>query len=617
MAKARYYKFWSQVYSFLLMYGLGLGLSYQSYNQLKRCEHIQSATQARWMEIEHLDQKGASLNVTAKILDSQCACLLKVKSMDLEVPLHIGDSIEVYSELKQPSPPSNPHEFNYQRWLLLQGIVWQSQISSTEIDSVKAVNFNFIDKASQINGQLQLVLKLIIPSPRSFALLSAILLGDKSAMEKSDQQVFSETGTMHVMAVSGLHVGLIATLIFSLLPKIPGKRGAWLRFAVLMIGIWGFVLISGAKPSAIRAGLMFSLFFMGRALDRNGHPLNALFVAMFAMCLFNPRIIYDLGFQFSVMAVMSILIYTRYITPFYKPESAFLNGLWQITSVSIAVQVLLAPLSIYYFHQFPVAFIPANLIALPLASILLIGGILTIFIFLFFPIVGKSMGIMMDGICQTGFELLTLLHQTSSWNLSDLWPETWQIAAILIGVFLVTNGIMNGTKRVFRYGLVIVVMVVAGSTFKQVQKQNVEALIVYDWPYSGLIDIKAGNSLFRIQSSDKIIQTGWQSFYGLGSKSLGQHHLDSTYIVKHEPNTILLLGTYYSSQHRKNENVVIANHAKTLVSYLCDATKYPELIVLNFQKLPNELKVLIEQNQEKTRWHHVDIEGSIEIPLNS
>ena len=214
--------------------------------------------------------------------------------------------------------------------------------------------------------------------PKTAAMMSSLLLGYRQEMDKESVAAFSATGTMHVLAVSGLHVGLIYLLLVLLF---AGKhRVTKLNIAQAMAVIamlWFFALITGLSPSVIRACAMFSIIEIGRSiLYRQSNLLNSLFTAAFIQLLFQPLNLIDAGFQLSYLAVAGIAIIYPSIIEWFQPGNRILNYLYQMAALSVSATISTLPVTLYYFHTFPVWFIPANLIAVPISSLLIYLGML-------------------------------------------------------------------------------------------------------------------------------------------------------------------------------------------------------------------------------------------------
>jgi competence protein ComEC len=225
--------------------------------------------------------------------------------------------------------------------------------------------------------KLLCVIKSHITGKSACSLLEALLLGFTEDLEPALMKSYADTGVVHIIAISGMHLALICQILQALLPGTgPKKSGRWIRWTMLVITLWCYSLFSGGSPSVIRAATMFSLVLFAKTILREHAFYNTLAASAFVLICFDPYWMWDIGFQLSFAAILSLRLFSKPLQNLYHPHNKILAGLWDLTSVSIAAQILTTPLSIYYFHRFPVYFLIANLLAVPISSIVLTGGIL-------------------------------------------------------------------------------------------------------------------------------------------------------------------------------------------------------------------------------------------------
>lgn len=229
-------------------------------------------------------------------------------------------------------------------------------------------------------------------SPDKAALMASLLIGFKDEVEQDDLQAFTKTGTMHILAVSGMHVGLIyAALLFLFTGTTRAKRvRVWQGIAILG-ALWCYAVVTGLSASVVRATVMFTVIETGRSfLRQEGNVFNSLFAAAYLQLLFAPLNLIDVGFQLSYLAVLGILYFYPPLNRLYSPPTLLLGRMWQLGLVSISATLATLPVSLYFFKGFPVWFVPANIIMVPLSSILIFGGIFSI-VFYAVPILGTAL----------------------------------------------------------------------------------------------------------------------------------------------------------------------------------------------------------------------------------
>ena len=228
----------------------------------------------------------------------------------------------------------------------------------------------------------------------SSALCKALCLADKSSLDSKIKKDFSRAGASHILAVSGMHVGIIFTAISTLLSLISKGRKFQLFAGILSICfLWFYAFICGLQPSIVRACTMFSVPIIGKLLKRDASSLNSLLFTAFCMLIYDHTYLFNLGFQLSFLAVAGILLFQEKIFNILPLQNKILIWIWSLTSVSIAAQITTLPLTIYYFNCIPILSLITNLVIVPLATVLiyfsgglfmfqltLLSGIISLFI---------------------------------------------------------------------------------------------------------------------------------------------------------------------------------------------------------------------------------------------
>jgi competence protein ComEC len=214
-----------------------------------------------------------------------------------------------------------------------------------------------------------------------------LLIGYKDDLDKTLVQSYSNTGVVHVIAISGLHLGLIYWLLLKLFWPLQKRRDLkWLRPILIIAGLWLFSLLAGMQPSVIRSAVMFTCIVLGETWTRKSSIYNTLAFSAFLLLFINPYWLWDVGFQLSYIAVLSIVIFMQPIYNWFYIKNKALDFIWKLNAVTLAAQILTVPVSIYHFHQFPLSFMFTNFVAVPLSSLILLGEIV-LCVVSFIPIV--------------------------------------------------------------------------------------------------------------------------------------------------------------------------------------------------------------------------------------
>ncbi|NOY96160.1 MAG: ComEC/Rec2 family competence protein, partial [Chlorobi bacterium] len=264
------------------------------------------------------------------------------------------------------SNPGNPFEFDYKKYLEKRKIYRQVYIPSNnwrEEDSYSNPLFSPTICAERIRGRLISTYRENNIVDEKFAILSALTLGYKEALGPDVKSVFSSTGAMHVLAVSGLHVGiiyLIVNFLFGFLKRNPKGRVPFICLAIAIL--WSYALVTGLSPSVQRAATMFSIVIIGENLRRPANIYNTLASSAFILLVMNPNLLYDVGFQLSYSAVFGIVFFQPKIYKLFSPKYWLSDKAWALFSVSVAAQITTFPFILYYFNQYPTYSILSNFI---------------------------------------------------------------------------------------------------------------------------------------------------------------------------------------------------------------------------------------------------------------
>ncbi len=283
--------------------------------------------------------------------------------------LAYGDLITFKSRFNAIKNYGNPDEFDYKKYLANKNIHFQTYLNTGHWKFIANNKGNVIyASAYKLRKKLLEVYKANNISGDEFAILAALTLGVKDYLSPEIMQSYSTSGAMHILAVSGLHVGIIYLILNSMLFFM--RKNKFLKIIqaiILIISIWFFALITGLSPSVTRASIMLSFIIIGNASGRRPSVFNSIAVSAFLILLFKPLAILHVGFQLSYSAVLASVYFQPKIYRLWNPKYKLLDKAWALTAVSIAAQIGTFPISIFYFHQFPSYFFLTNLIAIPAA----------------------------------------------------------------------------------------------------------------------------------------------------------------------------------------------------------------------------------------------------------
>lgn len=301
-----------------------------------------------------------------------------------DINFDIGDQLFVNSKFTSVQEPKNPHEFNYKSYLAKQNIFHVVYAKSNEIAKTQPINSTFY--LSEIGAFLKSktisILKSAGLTQRAFATSSALLVGFDDEIDDDVMDGFSHSGTLHVLSVSGMHTGIlygVIVFLFSVFDKYNHYKKLKCFITILLLFL--FVLITGLAPAVLRAALMLSLILLGQTFRRQGNSYNTLLLSAFIVLLFNPYLIYDIGFLLSYLAVFGIMYLYPMLNNLYYFENRILRWAWELSMMSVAATLFTLPITLYVFHQFPTWFVFSNLIIIPLSTILMFAAIVLVAVY--------------------------------------------------------------------------------------------------------------------------------------------------------------------------------------------------------------------------------------------
>lgn len=295
--------------------------------------------------------------------------------------LKVNSILILKDKLKPIEHTKNPLAFDYANYLDSKGIFYQGFYSNKDYKRVgNEDHFSLHKWSNELREKLLVKLKENNVTESQYAIAAALLLGDKTALDDNLREAYSTAGAMHVLAVSGLHVGIVFMMLQFLMGRYKdrSKRLLWWQAIVSILFLWFFALITGLGPSVVRASTMFSFVVLGQAMNRKASIYNIIAASALFLLIIDPQMLFEVGFQLSYLAVIGIIYFQPKIASWFYVKNKYLDYVWQLTAVSIAAQISTLPITLYYFHSFPTYFFLTNLLVIPAASIVIGLGVIVL-----------------------------------------------------------------------------------------------------------------------------------------------------------------------------------------------------------------------------------------------
>ena len=293
--------------------------------------------------------------------------------------LQVDDEFRVHAKPDGIRPPLNPHQFNYKDYLEKLGIYHQIRSDFASITIEKNASPTLLGRASSFREHIISKLRRENFGSEELAVIQALLLGQRDDISEHTYNNYKNAGAIHILAVSGLHVGILLFLLeflFSPLERLP--KGKTLKLILIVLLLWSYAFIAGLSPSIVRAVTMFSFVAYSLYLNRPTNSFNIIALSMLFILMVKPLFLFQVGFQMSYAAVFAIVWIYPKLQRFWFPENIIIRKTWQLLSVSVAAQLGVLPISLFYFHQFPALFFVSNLLIIPFLGLILGLGVLVI-----------------------------------------------------------------------------------------------------------------------------------------------------------------------------------------------------------------------------------------------
>ncbi len=407
--------------------------------------------------------------------------------------LHKGDSVLVPGRWEPIKNMGNPFEFDYATYCRRNNILYRQFCRAGEVrlyGQGAAKELSFTDRA---HNWCMLQLATYLPDTKTQGLIQAMLLGDEVNLDEELRQSYTDTGIVHIIAISGGNVLIFFGLISVLLWWLKDKQHFWIKYLMALPLVWFYVLMAGAGPSAVRAAIMFSLLAGSIIFQKNNNSLNTLFGTAFVLLCGQPMWLFSIGFQLSFAAVLSIIIFYRPLYKLLAPSNNIARTVWKTIAASIAAELLVAPMVIYYFQSFPLLFIVANVVAFMFMEVVLWLG-MGIIAFAWLPGVAKIIGWVTIWWATYFDNIVVWLQQFNPHSFRRLSLSGFEVVAVYIFIAGIATFLMKKQKAGLYTGLAACCVLVAWLCADQWASLHQQRLVVYNIAKTNRIELITGKT---------------------------------------------------------------------------------------------------------------------------
>jgi competence protein ComEC len=602
--------------SFIMFYLLGWSLALIN-SENKYAEHFTHCRATEYIGVidAPLNEKAKTYQTVLKItavkeknwkkVTGDCLALITKDSTASK--LRYGDLIVFYCNPSEVTPSSNPAQFDYKRWLSFNKIYNQVYIGP---EKWKLLGHHYglwlYDFAFSLREKLLSIFRAYGISGQDYAVLSALTLGYENEIDQEIINAYSASGALHVLSVSGLHVGIIYFGLNLLLKFLDKKRKTKIfKSFIIIFFLWFYALLTGLSPSVLRSAAMLTFIVIGTMRTQPTNTYNTLAASAMFLLILNPYLIMQVGFQLSFLAVLGIIFLQPIISNWYSAPNWIMHQIWNITSVSIAAQTATFPLGLLYFHQFPVYFILSNLIIIPLTNFIILGGII-LFLFSSVPIVAKilatGVGHMVHFVNST---VISIEHfpQSIIKGISISVFETWMIYFLIFSFILY---LMNKEIRLGFATISLMVILFAFQIKETLQIHDQKMMVVYNVPKKSAITFIDNKECVFISDSDlannrsMMLFNVYHHWWEQGINEEKVKYLNSPTDSCFQCNNIILRNHFIEFAGSK----ILHLNSLSLLNYSGDKIK------IDFIILSNNLQVSLKQLVRKFEVRKIIIDSS-------
>ena len=539
--------------------------------------------------------------------------LLNVQNDSINEPFNVDDILISSTTLTTINTPLNPYQFDYSNYLKKQYIDHQMYVETKNLLKLRSETVTVLGFAAAVRSKIQQRLKNYNFKPDELAIIDALLLGQRKDISPDTYNSYVNAGAIHILAVSGLHVGIILWLlnwVFKPIERI--KQGKKAKTILLVMILWSFAVIAGLSPSVTRAVGMFTVVAIGMNLNRPANIFNSLAISMFFLLLIRPMYLFDIGFQMSYTAVIAIASIKPMLSSLWKPKWKLVNYFWQLMCVTTAAQIGVVPISLFYFHQFPGLFFLSNLVILPFLGFILGFGIIVIILAvsnILPPFVADAFGFCIS----TMNEFISWVSHQERFVFTDI---SFGSIFLVVTYLLIISLLLYFKKP--KYARLVVVLIavllIQGSFLFENYKNHKKEFVVFHKSKTSLIGFKTGTKLklatswdTSTQSKDNVVKN-----YKVGNSITDIEYLpiESVYQIDNEKLLVVDSLGVYQIPSFKPDFVLLRNSPKLNLTRLIDSLQ-PKLIIAdgsNYKSYVVKWKVTCET--QKIPFHITSEKGA-------
>jgi competence protein ComEC len=563
--------------------------------------------------------------------------IIYVAKDSLSKNLNFGDIVILNANLKEILSPRNPHVFDYKKYIAYQNIWHQAFINHHQWKLLKVNNtFSIIRWSQNIREK---VLKLLVKNNfknGEYAVAASLLLGNTHNLDIDIIQDYRNAGVIHILVVSGLHVSIIYLLISRLLFFLYNRRfEKIIKAIIILIILWIYVIITGCSPSVLRASIMFSFIIIGKTFSQNHNTLNNIIASAFLLLLINPFNLMNISFQLSYLAVIGIVVVNQHLQTFEDKDNFFKRKILPLIILTLSAQAFVYPLCIYYFHQFPVYFLLANIIVIPLTGVI-INLIIALIFVQPFTLLAKIISFISIYLIKS---MNAIIHYIDNLPYSLINNIYINIAETIV-LYIITIVFLFFIIAKVRYSLItflcLLSLFITERTYKKYTQAYQKIFIVYHQPKSSIFEFIYGHRSILFADSNitnkpkelKKIITGNHAYHGIINEDIfninspknSEQFQKNLFLYKYSNfcffNNKIFLRIDKTNCYNIYKNklaidyIIISQNPNISIRQLQQAYIFKNIIIDSSNSIKYTLRLIKEAKQQNINYYSVAISGA-------
>lgn len=512
--------------------------------------------------------------------------LLNVRKDSLNHSFEIGTHLQIKGSLYQNSPAKNPNQFDYGKYLENKQIYAQMYADASDIKMGSIMEKDIWYYTAKLRTKIIRNLEKTHFNKAELHVAIALILGQQQDISPEIIRDYQFAGAVHILSVSGLHIGFILLFVTFILKPFPNtRRGSFIKLIIILLSLSSFGFMAGLAPSVLRSVTMFSFVAIGMYLRRSTNIFHTLLVSMLLILLFEPSFLFDVGFQLSYVALFFILWLQPLLSQLWMPKTVISKYFWDILTVSFAAQIGAFPLSIYYFHQFPGLFFVTNLVIIPFLSIIMGLGVL-VMVLAAFDTIPLFLVQFLEWSIFILNKIINSIASLEQFIIQDI-PFNWQLL-LSVYVLLIATIIWFKKPSFNRMVLAMLTLIVFQITYFQTHGtvQNQMELVIFNTKKSSLIAERNGENI-TVYANDSLLKS----------------------VSKNKTFTSYSMGNFSSLKAKKRlQNLIYFNGKKILI--VDSVAVYPKNSRPDIVVLTQSPKINFERFLQTTKPKMVVADGS-------